>query len=85
MFRTKTERREVDPLGSIDPIDPSAHRPAGRMGILSVEELRMLELARRWAPFGGADTTDIYVEFGLSRTQFYDRIQQILERLQKST
>ncbi len=42
----------------------------------------MLELARRWAPYGGVETGQALVEFGLDRPQFYARVQLIREELE---
>ncbi|KXF55181.1 hypothetical protein AXA44_38930 [Rhodococcus sp. SC4] len=41
----------------------------------------MLKLARVWAPYGGASENDIFVEFGISRSEFYRRVDEILRSI----
>ncbi|MGW5150001.1 DUF3263 domain-containing protein [Rhodococcus koreensis] len=45
---------------------------------MNAEEQAMLELARIWAPYGGARPADILVEFGMSPARFYANITRIL-------
>lgn len=45
---------------------------------LSSEAVRMVDFARRWAPFGGGDPEDIFTSFGISARRFFIRIQQIV-------
>lgn len=45
---------------------------------MTSEEQAMLELARVWAPYGGARPGDILVEFGMSPARFYANISRIL-------
>ena len=45
---------------------------------MNTEEQAMLELARIWAPYGGARPGDILVEFGMSPARFYANITRIL-------
>lgn len=45
---------------------------------MNAEEQAMLELARIWAPYGGARPGDILVEFGMSPARFYANIARIL-------
>ncbi|MGH3804039.1 MAG: hypothetical protein ACRDTD_28675, partial [Pseudonocardiaceae bacterium] len=37
-----------------------------------------LEFARRWAPFGGPPEDEVFLNFGMSRARFNDRLGQIL-------
>jgi hypothetical protein len=46
----------------------------------SVDEA-VLAFARVWAPYGGPSPEDIFVEFGISRTSFYRRVQSRLRAL----
>lgn len=39
----------------------------------------MLDFARYWAPYGGGPAEDIMVQFGLTSTQFFTRLQLLLE------
>ena len=48
---------------------------------MNSEEAAMLELARIWAPYGGAQPGDILVEFGISPATFYGRIIRILRTI----
>lgn len=45
---------------------------------MNTEEQAMLELARSWAPYGGARPGDILVQFGMSPAGFYANITRIL-------
>ncbi|MBA4024995.1 MAG: hypothetical protein C0482_21775 [Gordonia sp.] len=45
---------------------------------LTAEAVRMLDFARRWAPFGGGDAEDIFTSFGISSQRFFLRVQQLL-------
>lgn len=45
---------------------------------LPAEAVRMLDFARRWAPFGGADAEDIFMGFGISSRRFFLRIQRLI-------
>lgn len=72
-----------DPLVSIPPIgNLSSRRDSGPEGTPSLLGSQMLELARRWAPYGGVETGQALVEFGLDRPQFYARVQLIREELE---
>lgn len=42
------------------------------------DQREMLEFARIWAPYGGAQPADIFVLFGMSPTKFYDIIRRLL-------
>ena len=41
-------------------------------------EQALLDFADRWAPFGGPVDGDIFVEFGISRRQYHQRISELL-------
>lgn len=45
---------------------------------LSADQLRMLDFAIRWLPFGGGSPGDIFLEFGLSEKKFYDRLLTLI-------
>nr|WP_257792492.1 DUF3263 domain-containing protein [Rhodococcus oxybenzonivorans] len=55
------------------------HLPSRRR--YDAEEQAMLELARIWAPYGGARPGDILVEFGMSPATFYARVTRILRTI----
>lgn len=38
----------------------------------------MLEFALRWAPFGGGDSEDIWVSFGVTEQVYFARLQIVL-------
>lgn len=44
------------------------------------QELEMLAYARAWAPFGGPPAFDVFVLFGVSPRNFYDRVGQTILR-----
>ena len=75
------DRTPRELLVSMDPIDTaSCERNAGPLKSFASEELAMLEFARRWAPFGGVKPGDVLVEFGITRPQFYARVEKLLVR-----
>ncbi len=43
-----------------------------------VDRRDILELARIWAPYGGAPAGEILVRFGISRPDFYKRVLHAL-------
>jgi hypothetical protein len=45
------------------------------------DDTAILNLARRWAPYGRIPTGDIWVTFGMNPTQFYSRLARILGTL----
>lgn len=47
----------------------------------SRDELAMLELARRWAPYGGVHPHDVLVEFGLTKPEFDLQLRRLLTKL----
>ena len=47
---------------------------------LTIEEIAILQFAHRWAPFGGAKPGDVLVEFGITRSEFYARVDKLLAR-----
>lgn len=56
---------------------------------LSSDDIRILEFARRWYPYGGGEAEDIMVDFGVSASEFYSRVEYLLlanrsERIGKS-
>lgn len=46
----------------------------------SNEEIRALEFAKRWYPYGGGDSEDIMTTFGLDDRTFYTRVHLMLRR-----
>lgn len=40
----------------------------------------MLRFAMRWLPFGGGSEVDIFIEFGVTGSEFYRRLAVILRR-----
>ncbi len=44
------------------------------------EAARILELARRWAPYGGPPDDDIFIQFGLTRVEFMNRLAGLTRR-----
>lgn len=44
------------------------------------EAARILELARRWAPYGGPPDDDIFIQFGLTRVEFMNRLANLTRR-----
>ncbi|WZU36112.1 hypothetical protein Rruber_05625 (plasmid) [Rhodococcus ruber] len=48
------------------------------MNPMNVEDRRMLDFARIWAPYGGAQPDEIFVHFGMPPAQFYENISRIL-------
>lgn len=42
------------------------------------EAVHMLDFARRWAPFGGGEPGDIFVEFGLPADTYFRRLRYFL-------
>jgi hypothetical protein len=46
--------------------------------LVTRDQQAMLEFARIWAPYGGAQPGDIFVMFGMSPTKFYDIIRRLL-------
>lgn len=48
------------------------------MTITNVEDRRMLDFARMWAPYGGPQPDEILVHFGMPPTRFYQNITRIL-------
>ncbi|WP_371828566.1 DUF3263 domain-containing protein [Rhodococcoides fascians] len=45
--------------------------------MLSSEERHMLEHARRWAPYGGVRSSDVLVDYGMSKDEFYTAVRII--------
>lgn len=61
--------------------DPSAgHRDFGYLPLFTPEELALLELARRWAPYGGVEEDEVFIKFGITRSQFYKRVGTLHSR-----
>lgn len=76
----------TDTLMSMAPIDTAEGELCpDPSNTLSSEERRMLELARRWAPYGGVRSSDVLIEYGMSKTQFYTRVRGILHRVAAGT
>lgn len=48
------------------------------MHTMGVDDRRMLDFARIWAPYGGAQPDELFVHFGMRPAQFYENIARIL-------
>lgn len=48
--------------------------------VLTQEEKRMLDFAKRWYLYGGGDPEDIMVIFGVTPGVFYSRVEYLLAR-----
>ena len=69
-------------LASIPRIDLAApQRNDHMLNGFSRDELAMLELARRWAPYGGVHPHDVLVEFGLTKPEFDLQLRPLLTKL----
>ncbi|MEU2006304.1 DUF3263 domain-containing protein [Rhodococcus sp. NPDC019627] len=44
----------------------------------ALEDLRIIEFARRWLPYGGGTTGDLLVEFGMTPACYVARLDSIL-------
>ena len=44
----------------------------------SLEDMRIIEFARRWLPYGGGTTGDLLVEFGMTPDCYLARLDSIL-------
>ncbi|QTJ67155.1 DUF3263 domain-containing protein [Rhodococcus sp. ZPP] len=44
-----------------------------------IEDSRILEFARRWLPYGGGNTGDLLVEFGMTPAGYIARLGEILD------
>lgn len=42
------------------------------------EAERLIDFARRWAPFGGPSEEDVLVHFGMTSRRFIERLWQVL-------
>ncbi|MFF2107121.1 DUF3263 domain-containing protein [Rhodococcus koreensis] len=45
----------------------------------AIEDAQILEFARRWLPYGGGNTGDLLVEFGLTPDGYISRLRRILD------
>lgn len=43
-----------------------------------IEDMRIIEFARRWLPYGGGTTGDLLVEFGMTPAGYVARLNNIL-------
>jgi uracil-DNA glycosylase len=43
-----------------------------------IEDAQILEFARRWMPYGGGNSGDLLVEFGMTPAGYRDRLRRIL-------
>jgi len=41
------------------------------------ERARMVDFAQRWVHYGGVPEEDIFVEFGITARQFYERLADV--------
>ncbi|WP_155290427.1 DUF3263 domain-containing protein [Rhodococcoides fascians] len=46
--------------------------------VLTTEQATMLEFALRWQPYGGGDSGDILVKFGLTDQAYFTRLALLL-------
>ncbi|MCQ4122558.1 DUF3263 domain-containing protein [Rhodococcus tibetensis] len=44
-----------------------------------IEDARVIEFARRWLPYGGGNTGDLLVEFGMTPAGYLARLREILD------
>lgn len=44
----------------------------------ALEDLRIIEFARRWLPYGGGTTGDLLVEFGMTPACYLAKLESIL-------
>ncbi|MEN0137378.1 MAG: hypothetical protein AAGC80_19670 [Rhodococcus sp. (in: high G+C Gram-positive bacteria)] len=44
-----------------------------------IEDTRLVEFARRWLPYGGGNTGDLLVEFGMTPACYLARLRKILD------
>ncbi|MFD9664900.1 DUF3263 domain-containing protein [Rhodococcus sp. NPDC059968] len=44
----------------------------------AIEDMRIIEFARRWLPYGGGTTGDLLVEFGMTPACYIARLDSIL-------
>jgi hypothetical protein len=74
-------RRAECPNGMVDPqTSPRKGSMATNINDASGhgDRSRMLGFAQRWNAYGGGDVEDIMVEFGISETEYFTRLQHIL-------
>ncbi|WP_099383126.1 hypothetical protein [Williamsia muralis] len=45
---------------------------------LSVDQLRIVDFAVRWHRYGGGGAEDIFVDFGLSESDYFIRLETLL-------
>ncbi|MFD9669148.1 hypothetical protein ACFWAY_47630 [Rhodococcus sp. NPDC059968] len=55
-----------------------AERLRSRPSMLGKEAEDILDFARTWAPFGGAPEEETFVNFGMCRSRFTERLWQII-------
>ncbi|WP_109335985.1 hypothetical protein [Rhodococcus oxybenzonivorans] len=48
--------------------------------MLTKEDRALVCTALAWAPYGGATDEDLFVNFGLSTDEFYNRVRAALDR-----
>ncbi|AKE01105.1 hypothetical protein XU06_29450 (plasmid) [Rhodococcus erythropolis] len=70
-------------LAAMAPIDPISVHHTGLLANYSSEELTMLEMARRWVPFGGVPEEDILVAFGMSNDSFDATVRRLVRELRR--
>lgn len=58
----------------------SGRRGESRAATPPGSDKQMVAFAHRWMPYGGTADDEILVEFGLTPTQFYLRVIEILEK-----
>ncbi|KXX56334.1 MAG: hypothetical protein EOP25_02990 [Rhodococcus sp. (in: high G+C Gram-positive bacteria)] len=66
-YRRWQQRRRT---AGID-VDPTDKRPDN-------EAEHLIEFASRWAPYGGATTEEILVNFGMTTRRFIERLWQVI-------
>ncbi|MFE5706249.1 DUF3263 domain-containing protein, partial [Rhodococcus koreensis] len=55
--------------------------PPARMSTGNPEAYAIVDLARVWAPYGGASDEEIMIRFGMTRTRFYERLGSALSEI----
>ncbi|MGU3437462.1 hypothetical protein ACNHUS_31185 [Actinomycetes bacterium M1A6_2h] len=59
---------------------PSDVEPAepGPDPLSLADDAALIDFGQRWYPFGGGAAESIFVEFGLSSSEFFSRLQKLL-------
>ena len=62
------------PDSPISPVNPASSMTADDQHV----NRKILEFAKVWAPYGGAHHEDIFVAYGLTPRQYYQRLADLL-------